>query len=230
MNGLLIGLAAFVGTHFLMSHPLRAPLVARLGTGPFQGLYSLVSLATFYLVYTGYRDAPRGAPVWPVGDLLWWIASLIMLFGAILLAGSFFGNPALPQPGAAALAKQPARGVFAITRHPMMWGIALWALVHAMVAPHLASLLLTGGIALLALGGSYGQDHKKAVLMGEGWQDWASRTSFLPFARQLRGKARWGSAWPGRRPLLIGLLIWLVATYLHPLLGGPVAGIWRWLW
>ena len=69
-----------------------------------------------------------------------------------------------------------------------------------------------------------------AVLIGEGWQDWASRTSFLPFARQFRGKARWGSAWPGRRPLLIGLLVWLVATYLHPLLGGPVAGIWRWLW
>ncbi len=31
MGEVLIAAAAFVGTHFLLSHPLRAPLVARLG-------------------------------------------------------------------------------------------------------------------------------------------------------------------------------------------------------
>lgn len=38
---LLIAATAFVGTHFLMSHPLRAPLVSRLGEKGFLGLYSL---------------------------------------------------------------------------------------------------------------------------------------------------------------------------------------------
>ena len=31
MEQVLISAAAFVGTHFLLSHPLRAPLVARIG-------------------------------------------------------------------------------------------------------------------------------------------------------------------------------------------------------
>ena len=42
---LIIASAAFVGTHFLMSHPLRAPMVKALGEKGFAGVYSLVSLA-----------------------------------------------------------------------------------------------------------------------------------------------------------------------------------------
>lgn len=42
----LAGAASFVGTHFAMSHPLRRPLVARLGEAGFTGLYSLVSFIT----------------------------------------------------------------------------------------------------------------------------------------------------------------------------------------
>ena len=36
---------AFVGTHFLMSHPLRSPMVSALGERGFAGVYSLVVAA-----------------------------------------------------------------------------------------------------------------------------------------------------------------------------------------
>lgn len=229
MDGLVLALLAFVGTHFLLSHPLRAPLVARLGDKGFQALYSVVALGTFYWVYVAFRAAPRGMDHWMVSNGLWIFASLLMLFGAILFAGSFAGNPAMPAPGAAQAAAQPARGVFGITRHPMMWGFAIWALVHAIVAPYSASFALTFGMLVLALGGSAGQDRKKAKLMGDAWADWSARTSFLPFGNQLSGKAAWKTAWPGRRAFLIGVVIWLGATYLHPMLGAPVAGLWRWM-
>jgi uncharacterized membrane protein len=229
MNNLVLALAAFVGSHFILSHPLRAPLASRLGAGGFQGLYSLVALGMFYFVYKAFATAPRGAYLWTVGDGLWILATILMLVGSVLLAGSFVGNPALATPGAVKAASAPARGVLAITRHPMMWGFAIWALVHALVAPYAASFILTGGMAILALGGSLGQDRKKAVLMGDGWQDWVSRTAFVPFSGQLSGRIPWASAWPGRTALLGGVLIWLLATYLHPILGGPVAGIWRWM-
>ena len=39
--------AAFVATHLLMSHPLRAPIAAKTGPRGFVILYSLVSLVTF---------------------------------------------------------------------------------------------------------------------------------------------------------------------------------------
>ena len=46
MMNLVVALAAFVLTHFALSHPLRAPLVARLGEKGFLGLYSLLAFAT----------------------------------------------------------------------------------------------------------------------------------------------------------------------------------------
>jgi uncharacterized membrane protein len=229
MNMLIIALAAFVGSHFLMSHPLRAPMVKAMGTAIFQIVYSLVSLGTFGWAVMAFRAAPYSAPLWEAGDGLWALATLLMLIGSILFAGSFAGNPALPRPDAAELVKAPARGVFGITRHPMMWGFALWALVHILVAPYQATILLCGAVALLALGGSWGQDAKKAVLMGEGWRDWTRRTSFFPFANQLRGINSWATTWPGRTPMLAGIALWLLATRLHPQAGAPVAGIWRWL-
>ena len=44
--GLLFSAIAFVGLHFLLSHPLRGPLVRAMGERPFQGLYSLVAIVT----------------------------------------------------------------------------------------------------------------------------------------------------------------------------------------
>lgn len=229
MGELALALAAFVGTHFLMSHPLRAPMAKALGAMGFQIVYSLISIGTFAWAVMAFGRAPTTEPFWPVGDLVWWAATVLMLIGSILFAGSLFGNPALPRPDARQLAQAPARGVFAITRHPMMWGFALWALVHALVAPNAATLTLSGFIAFLALAGSAGQDRKKAALMGDEWKDWASRTSFVPFAAQLSGKSGWGTAWPGRTVVLAGTLLWLAASWAHPYFGLPVAGLWRWL-
>jgi uncharacterized membrane protein len=229
MGELIWAVIAFIGTHFLLSHPLRAPLVKAVGEKAFSGIYSLVAFGTFYLVYTAFKAAPRGDTLWSVGDGIWMLATLLMLLGSILLAGSFIGNPALPSPKAATDAAGPVRGVFNITRHPMMWGFALWAIVHILVAPYGAQITLCLGMAILALGGSLGQDAKKATLMGDSWRNWASRTAFVPFSGQIRGRTKWGAAWPGRTAVLGGVAIWLLASYLHPVLGGPIAGLWRWL-
>ncbi|MFX7922504.1 NnrU family protein, partial [Acinetobacter baumannii] len=43
---LALASASFVATHFLLSHPLRAPLVKALGAGGFMGVYSLVAFGT----------------------------------------------------------------------------------------------------------------------------------------------------------------------------------------
>jgi uncharacterized membrane protein len=230
MSALVMALALFVGTHFLMSHPLRAPMVAAMGSAAFQAVYSLASLGTFAWIIFAFRDAPATPSYWEVGDGIWAVASALMLIGSILFVGSFIGNPALPQPGAADLASAPARGVFAITRHPMMWGFALWGAVHILVAPYPASILLCGAMIVLALGGSWGQDHKKQRLMGDSWKDWESRTSFVPLGNQLSGRSGWSSAWPGSRIVLAGTLFWLIVSYGHAWFGIYGAGLWRWVW
>ena len=227
MTQLITALVLFVGTHLAMSHPLRAPLVARLGETGFQLAYVFVSFATLGAAAIAFRNAPYGELLWSVGDGLWLVSTVVMLAASILLLGSFVRNPALPAPGADKLAAQPARGVFAITRHPMMWSFALWSLAHLLVAPRPAVIVLCAAVAFLALVGAAGQDRKKAVLMGAAWRDWSSRTSYWPFAGQLSGRTAWMS--PGMHALGGGLVVWLVATWAHPLAGaGMSAGIWRW--
>ena len=229
MVELIVALLMFIGTHFLLSHPLRASLVRVLGANGFAIVYSLIALATFGWAVVAFRGAPVTEPWWIAGDALWALASLLMLMGSVLFVGSLIRNPAFPAPGAAKFAAGPAHGVFAITRHPMMWGFAIWALVHTLVAPNQATRILAGAVAFMALVGAAGQDRKKAVLAGESWRAWTLRTSYWPFANQLAGHAAWTSAWPGRTVVLAGLALWLVATWAHPEFGLPSAGIWRWL-
>ncbi len=230
MTSLILALFAFVGTHFLLSHPLRDPFAARLGAAGFQAFYSVVAFATIGWVVVAFRAAPYGEPVWGVGDGLWAVSTILMLAASILLLGSLVRNPALPAPGADKLTSQPARGVYAITRHPMLWSFALWALSHALVSPRPPVLILCAFMGVLALAGAAGQDVKKERLMGDGWRDWASRTSFWPFGGQIAGRISWSAAAPGMHALGGGLVVWLLATWLHPMAGAGVsAGIWRWL-
>ena len=99
----------------------------------------------------------------------------------------------------------------------MMWAFALWAVSHAIVNATPASLILSAAIALLALGGAALQDRKKERLIGEAWRDWENRTSFVPFARGMRGL--------GTVSLVGGSLLWLVATWAHGAMGYQLAGI-----
>ena len=49
---------AFVGTHFALSHPLRAPLVRITGEKAFPALYSLVAFATLGWLVMAFRAVP----------------------------------------------------------------------------------------------------------------------------------------------------------------------------
>ena len=229
MSLLITTCVLFVGSHLALSHPLRHGLASRLGERGFQIVYSIVAIATFIMLVQAWRGMPPEPPLWAVGDILWILASIIVLFASVLFMGSLIGNPALAAPGAAAAAQGAPRGVFAITRHPMMWGFALRALAHIMVVPTPAQIILSGTIVFLALFGSAGQDGKKARLMGDAWRHWAARTSFVPFARQISGATPWGDTIPRPHALFGGIVLWLVATWGHGALGYMVAGIWRWV-
>lgn len=220
---LALATVAFVGTHLILSHPLRAPLVGRLGERGFLGAYALVALATLVWMIVAYRQVQPEAPLWQAPD--WWFraASVLMLAALILLAGSLVRNPALPHPGAAPREIPPPRGVFAITRHPMNWSFILWALVHISLLGSARNLIVALGILILAVAGSLGQDAKKSRLLGQPWRDWQARTSFIPFAALLAGKVRPRDAVPGPVALLGGLILWTLITWYHAPLWSPLA-------
>lgn len=229
VSHLALATTAFVGTHLLLSHPFRKSLVRRVGEKGFLGLYSLAALATFGWMI-GARLGISSDPVWWVAPPWFWdVATLLMLFASVLLAGSLRGNPAAVNPkGRIDLPDRP-HGVYAITRHPMMWAFIIWALVHMALWGSTANLILSGGILALALFGSLGQDSKKKRLMGPDWVWWQRQTAYVPFAGQLAGRLRWRDALPGWAAFSAGLVIWLAATWAHLPAGGPAAGIWRWI-
>lgn len=213
MLALTLAAGAFVGSHFALSHPLRAPAVARLGERRFQLFYSVIAVITFGAMIWAYGRVGDQMALWTVGDAGGIAATVLMWFASILLVGSFIGNPALP---GARKVSAPS-GVLAITRHAMMWSFAMWAVVHLALVATPKALLLDGAILFLALGGSLGQDRKKRRLMGARWHEWAAKTSFVPFGRGFHN--------PGTVAMVGGTLLFLAATWLHP---APV-GIWSWI-
>jgi uncharacterized membrane protein len=221
LNNLIAAATAFVGSHFALSHPLRAPLVRLTGEKLFPALYSLVAFASFGWLVLAFRAVPPAAPLWNgMATGPWILATLFMLVASVLLVGSFAGNPAMPAPNAAEMAAKGPHGVFHTTRHPMMWSFALWSAAHLLVSPTPRVIVLSLATALLALVGSHMQDRKKEAQMGEAWTGWEARTSYWPKLSAL-GKA-------GTVPWLGGAALWLVASWAHGWLIAIPAGIWRW--
>jgi uncharacterized membrane protein len=209
---LMLALVAFVGSHFVLSHPLRAPLVRALGAGGFAGVYSLVAAATLGWAVFEWRRAPVDV-VWTAPTWAWPLGGVVMLIAMILFVGSVTApNPALMGTPASATAAAP-RGVQRITRHPMMWAFALWAVVHAALGGTSRDIALSTAILVLALVGARLQDGKKRGQLGSAWAAHEGATSFVPFGR--------GFAMPGWTALIGGIVLFAVATFAHPYAGGP---------
>ena len=78
-------------------------------------------------------------------------------------------------------------GVFAITRHPMMWGFAIWAIVHLIVDRHAQG----AGVRRRdhhprARSARSARTARRRQLMGERWHEWTAQTAFVPFTRGRR--------------------------------------------
>ena len=226
MLNLIAASAYFLLIHFGVSGTrLRAVLVARLGEGPYRGAFALASIFGLVWMAYAYRHAPA-VPTWglvlglrPAANLLVLIAFLFVVVGIATPSPTRVGMES-------ALARGPdcARGVVRITRHPFLWGTALWALVHLIVNGDLASLILFGSLLVLALAGTAVIDAKRRRAFGERWMQFAAATSSVPFAAIAAGRNQLGRAvaeiglW---RPLL-AIAVYAAAFYLHGRAGLPL--------
>jgi hypothetical protein len=84
MESLIAASIAFVGLHFLLSHPLRRPVIGAIGLRGFLGLYVVTALASFAWMVVAFRAIPPEPLWWVAGDVGWAVASAVMLVAAIL--------------------------------------------------------------------------------------------------------------------------------------------------
>ncbi len=215
-----LAFAVFFATHMIPARPrLRARLTRAIGERAYLTLYGLVSALVLAWLIAAAGRAPY-IPLWPETAWTRWVPNLLMP-PAILLA--VFGIGA-PNPLSIASRKtgfDPARpGIAGLTRHPLLWALALWALGHLIANGDLAHVILFGLFAGFALLGMVLIDRRRRRMLGEEtWRRLAACCPALPFAALVTGRWR-PRGWPHPGRLLLAAAIWAVLLWLHPLVIG----------
>jgi uncharacterized membrane protein len=119
-----------------MARKSRAGLVARIGDGPYKGLYSVLSLLGIVLVSIGYGQY-RAAGYIPVWDPPVWtrhMALLLVWIAFVCLAAAYL----------------PGR-IKRTLKHPMLAAVKVWAFAHLLANGDLGSILLFGSFLAWAV-------------------------------------------------------------------------------
>lgn len=219
MAMLALAAAVFLVTHFVPSTPLRPGLVGVLGEKAYLGLYSLVSLAALAWTIWAYLRAPYER-LWIGDEFKAWVVVLMPVSLVMIAAGGLTKNPSAVRQESLLRSLGEPRGILRVTRHPIQWGIALWALLHLIARGDTASVLFFGGFAVLAILGTVLIDARKGKTLGADWQRFASVTSNVPFAAIIQGRNQFRFGEIGWKKVLIGLALYFVLVFLHPYLFG----------
>lgn len=138
MAYLILGLVLFLGVHSvrIVADDWRNGTVARIGTGPWKGLHSVVALVGFVLIVWGFSQA-RLAPVqlWNPPTGMRHLAWLLTWLAFVLLVAAYV----------------PGNHFKAWLHHPMVLAVKTWALAHLLVNGNLAHVLLFGSFLVWAV-------------------------------------------------------------------------------
>lgn len=216
MTHLVLAVAAFVLSHAIPAlKPVRAPLAAALGERAYLAVYSAVSVATLAWLGWAYAEAPY-VEVWGYGSWAAWVPVVAMPLACVLVVAGLTA----PNPLSISLSRRPydpdRPGIVAVTRHPLLWGLAVWAAAHVVANGDVASLVLFGLLGGLSLAGPASLDRKRRARLGEAeWRRLAAATSNLPFAAVMGGRARLRPADIGPVRLALGLGLYAAFLLLH---------------
>ena len=135
---LILGLVLFLGVHSLriFAEGWRQGMIARLGEGPWKGIYSLVSIVGFALIVWGYGlSQPDPIVLWSPPVWTRHLAIALNLVAFILLAAFAV----------------PSGAIKARLGHPMILGVKVWAFAHILANGTLADLVLFGSVLAWAI-------------------------------------------------------------------------------
>jgi uncharacterized membrane protein len=140
MTMLIAGLVLFLGPHSvrILAEPWRTRQIARMGEGPWKGIYSLISIAGFVLLIWGFAEARLQPVLLYVPPLaLRHANALFTLIAFVLVAAAYV----------------PRNHLKARLGHPMLAGVKVWALGHLLATGMLHDVLLFGAFLIWAVAG-----------------------------------------------------------------------------
>jgi uncharacterized membrane protein len=134
---LVVGLVVFLGAHaFVTCRSQRAAVIARIGEGPYKGLFSLV--AAVGLILTGYGFAVYRTTgwidVWYPPRWTHYITQLLMWPASIFVVAAYIRGD-----------------LWRALKHPMLVGVKTWAVAHLISNGDLGSIVLFGAVLAWAV-------------------------------------------------------------------------------
>lgn len=219
---LIAAACVFLGIHlFIAGTRLRDAVTAAIGESAYLGVFSLASLAAISWLVMSF-NAVRASADDPMLYVPWigvkhLAIPIVALAFLLAVPGLLLPNPAsLKQEDAAARA-ETVKGVLRITRHPFLWGVAIWSAFHLSANGDEASVIFFGTFLLLSLCGTFSIDVKRRRKLGDGWSAFASRTSNIPFGAILSGRnsLKLGEIFDWRLLTAVALFLAILFSHAH---------------
>lgn len=221
MLSLLCAAAFFILLHLLVSGTrMRDALTGTIGEGPYMGAFTLASiggLTWLGFAFAGARNAAWNAAYWDVTPATRWVQLGLMLLAMLLIApGLATPNPTSVKQEGALDREDVVKGMLRITRHPFLWGVAIWAAGHLLVNGDRAGIVLFGTLLALALFGTASIDAKRKRVLGDKWDAFAAKTSNIPFGAIAAGRQSLKLGEIGWWRILLALAIYAILLVAHP--------------
>lgn len=223
MTQLIAAAVVFVLLHLLISGTrLRTALVSGIGEGPYMGLFSLASVAVLVWLAIAYGHAKgMGGVYWDLGRGARDAQLVIQLLAFLLIVpGLVTRNPTSVKQEASLDRPDVASGMLRITRHPFLWGVAVWAAGHLLVNGDTPSILLFGSLLVLAVFGTFSIDAKRKTALGSKWDGFAAQTSNVPFGAIVSGRQKLSLGEIGWWRIVLAVVIYAAVLFAHPYLFG----------
>jgi uncharacterized membrane protein len=194
MSMLIAAAAVFLAIHLLIAGTrFRDVITGAIGEGAYLGLFSLASLAAIVWLAISYRAAQRGnfdPLLYDLGPGVRHVGIPIVALAFLLgVQGLLMPNPTSLRQEGAAEKPDTIKGVLRITRHPFLWGVAIWSGFHVAANGDEASVIFFGTFFVLAITGTFSIDAKRRRKMGDAWNAFAAKTSNIPFAAVISRRA-----------------------------------------
>jgi uncharacterized membrane protein len=134
---LVVGLVVFLGGHaFVTCRAQRAAVIARIGEGPYKGLFSLVAAIGLILIGYGFSvyRTTGWIDVWHPPRWTYYITQLLMWPASILVVAAYIRGD-----------------LWRALKHPMLVGVKTWAVAHLISNGDLGSIVLFGSVLAWAV-------------------------------------------------------------------------------
>jgi uncharacterized membrane protein len=134
---LVVGLIVFLGGHaFVTCRAQRAAVIARIGEGPYKGLFSLVAAIGLILIGYGFSvyRTTGWIDVWYPPRWTHYVTQLLMWPASIFVVAAYIRGD-----------------LWRALKHPMLVGVKTWAVAHLISNGDLGSIVLFGSVLAWAV-------------------------------------------------------------------------------